>query len=155
MSKLHPGDKAPSFTGTDQHGKEVSLKDFKGRNLVLYFYPKDDTPACTAQACDFRDNYAALLSKGYEVVGVSADSGKSHRKFRDKYELPFTLLADEDKKIVEDYGVWGEKTLFGRKYMGIHRVTFVIDHKGVIKHIIEKVNTKNPARQVLDLEAAG
>ncbi|QEC51010.1 peroxiredoxin Q/BCP [Anseongella ginsenosidimutans] len=152
MSKLNPGDKAPRFTGTDQNGNKVSLEDFKGKNLVLYFYPKDDTPGCTAEACNFRDNYASLVSKGYEVVGVSVDDEKSHQQFREKHDLPFTLLADENKKIVEDYGVWGEKNMFGRKYMGTNRVTFVIDGEGIIKHAIRRVDSKNASWQILDLE---
>lgn len=152
MPKLNPGDKAPRFTGTDQSGKKVSLDDFKGKNLVLYFYPKDDTPGCTAEACNFRDNYASLTSKGYEVVGVSVDDEASHRKFIEKYELPFTLLADADKKIVEDYGVWGEKNMYGRKFMGTNRVTFLIDGEGTIKHVIRRVDSKNASRQLLDLE---
>lgn len=153
MAKLNPGDKAPPFTGTDQNGQEVSLQDFKGKNLILYFYPKDDTPGCTAEACNFRDNYASLTQKGYEVVGVSVDSQESHQKFREKYELPFTLLADENKKIVEDYGVWGERNMYGRKYMGTNRVTFVIDGEGTIKHVIRRVDSKNAAQQILDLES--
>lgn len=152
MSKLNPGDKAPRFTGTDQNGNKVSLDDFKGKHLVLYFYPKDDTPGCTAEACNFRDNYASLTSKGYEVVGVSVDSEKSHQEFREKHDLPFTLLADEDKKIVEDYGVWGERNMYGRKFMGTNRVTFVIDGEGTIRHIIKKVDSKNASEQVLKLE---
>lgn len=152
MSKLNPGDKAPRFTGTDQNGNKVSLDDFKGKNLVLYFYPKDDTPGCTAEACNFRDNYAALTSKGYEVVGVSVDDEKSHQQFREKHSLPFTLLADEDKKIVEDYGVWGERNMYGRKFMGTNRVTFVIDGEGAIKHAIRRVDSKNASQQILDLE---
>lgn len=155
MHKLNPGDKAPSFKGTDQHGKTVSLNDFKGKNLVLYFYPKDDTPGCTAEACNFRDNYSALTSKGYEVVGVSVDDEASHRKFIEKYELPFTLLADADKKIVEDYGVWGEKNMYGRKFMGTNRVTFLIDGTGTIKRIIRRVDSKNATQQLLDLESQG
>ncbi|MFS8616295.1 MAG: thioredoxin-dependent thiol peroxidase [Solitalea sp.] len=152
MAQLNPGDKAPRFRGIDQYGNPVSLEDFKGKNLILYFYPKDDTPGCTAEACNFRDNYAPLTRKGYEVVGVSVDSTQSHQKFREKYNLPFTLIADEDKKIVEDYGVWGEKNMFGRKYMGTNRVTFVIDGEGIIKHVIRRVDSKNATQQILDLE---
>lgn len=152
MSDLKPGDKAPQFTGTDQNGNKVSLKDFKGKDLVLYFYPQDDTPGCTAEACDFRDNYASLTSKGYEVVGVSVDSQESHQQFREKYTLPFTLLADEDKKIVEAYGVWGEKNLYGKKYIGTKRTTFVIDANGIIKHVIKRVDSKNAAGQILQKE---
>ncbi|HEY9559756.1 MAG TPA: thioredoxin-dependent thiol peroxidase [Anseongella sp.] len=152
MSELKPGDKAPSFKGTDQKGKKVSLSDFEGKNLVLYFYPADDTPGCTAEACNFRDNYTSLTSKGYEVVGVSTDSVDSHQQFREKYDLPFTLLADEDKKIVEAYGVWGEKNLYGKKYIGTKRTTFVIDGNGIIKHIIKRVDNKNAAGQILKKE---
>lgn len=152
MFKLNPGDKAPLFTGTDQNGKKVSLRDFKGKKLVLYFYPEDDTPGCTAEACDFRDNYASLIAKGYEVVGVSIDSEASHRGFREKYQLPFTLLADQDKKIVGEYDVWGEKNMYGRKYMGTKRVTFVIDGEGVIRDVIRRVDSNNAAQQILDRE---
>jgi peroxiredoxin Q/BCP len=119
--------------------------------VILYFYPKDDTPGCTAEACNFRDNYAALQKKGFEVVGVSADDEKKHNKFIDKYELPFTLIADTDKKVVEDYGVWGLKKFMGREYMGTSRVTFIIGEDGKIEHIIDKVETKNSTQQVLDL----
>jgi peroxiredoxin Q/BCP len=151
MENLKVGDKAPDFTGTDQNGKTISLGDFKGKTVILYFYPKDDTPGCTAEACNFRDNYASLTSKGYEVIGVSTDSEKSHTKFVTKYSLPFTLIADEDKKIVESYGVWVEKSMYGKTYMGIARSTYIIDKEGIITHIIEKVDTKNSSQQVLDL----
>lgn len=151
MSTLKEGDKAPNFTAKDQNGKEVSLSDFKGKTTILYFYPKDDTPGCTAEACDFRDNYQSLLSKGYEVVGVSTDSEKSHKKFETKHSLPFILIADESKEINEAYGVWVEKNMYGRKYMGTARLTFIIDGDGIIKKIIEKVDTKNASQQVLDL----
>jgi len=150
MAKIKEGDKAPSFKAKDQTGKTVSLSDFKGKKLVLYFYPKDDTPGCTKEACNFRDNYSMLKKKGFEVVGVSVDNEKSHQKFIDKYALPFTLLADSDKKIVNDYGVWGEKSFMGRKYMGIHRTTFIISEDGRIEKIITKVDTANSAKQVLD-----
>lgn len=151
MKNLKVGDKAPHFTGTDQNGKTISLDDFKGKNVILYFYPKDDTPGCTAEACNFRDNYSSLTSKGYEVIGVSTDSEKSHTKFINKYSLPFTLIADEDKKIVESYGVWVEKSMYGKTYMGIARSTYIINKEGIITHIIEKVDTKNSSQQVLDL----
>lgn len=150
---LKEGDKAPDFTAADQNGKSVSLKDFLDKALILYFYPKDDTPGCTAEACSFRDNYESLLEQGYNVVGVSTDDEKSHKKFVTKHTLPFTLIADTDQKIVESYGVWAEKNMYGKKYMGTARTTFLIDKKGIIQKIIEKVDTKNSSQQVLDLLA--
>lgn len=149
MSTLKAGDKAPALSGTDQHGNPVSLADFKGKKLVLYFYPKDDTPGCTAEACNLRDNYAAIKKAGYEILGVSVDDAKKHTKFITKYELPFSLLADTEKKTVEDYGVWVEKSMYGRKYMGVNRMTFIIDENGVIERIIEKVDTKDHSSQIL------
>lgn len=151
MATLQAGDKAPGFTAKDQNGKEVSLADFKGKTTILYFYPKDDTPGCTAEACDFRDNYQSLLSKGYEVIGVSTDSEKSHKKFETKHSLPFTLIADESKEINEAYGVWGEKNMYGKVYMGTIRKTFIINGDGIITHIIDKVDTKAASQQVLGL----
>jgi len=151
MSTLQEGSIAPEFTAKNQNGNTVSLDQFKGKKVVLYFYPKDDTPGCTAEACDFRDNYQGLQAKGIEVLGVSVDDEKSHQKFASKHSLPFTLLADNDKKIVEAYGVWGEKNMYGKKYMGTNRTTFVIDETGKIAHIIKKVDTKNSTAQVLDL----
>lgn len=151
MSELKQGDKAPQFTAKDQNGNSVTLDQFKGKKVILYFYPKDNTPGCTAEACDFRDNYQGLTAQGITVLGVSVDDEKSHQKFITKYELPFTLLADTDKKIVEAYGVWAEKSMYGKTYMGINRTTFVIDEAGNIAHIITKVDTKNPTKQVLDL----
>lgn len=151
MTSLQPGDKAPVFTAKDQDGNTVSLSQFLGKKVVLYFYPKDDTPGCTAEACDFRDNYQGLLAKGIEVLGVSIDDEKSHQKFINKHNLPFTLLADTGKSIVEAYGVWGEKNMYGKKYMGTHRITFVIDEQGTIAHVITKVDSKSPTAQVLDL----
>ena len=148
--KLKEGDKAPNFESTDQEGNKVKLSDLSGKKVVLYFYPKDDTPGCTAEACNLRDNYAHFTSKGYEILGVSSDSEKSHQKFIDKYELPFRLLADVDKSIHESYGTWVEKSMYGRKYMGTARVTFVIDENGVIEKIIEKVKTKDHTAQILD-----
>jgi peroxiredoxin Q/BCP len=149
MSHLKIGDKAPAFVANDQNGLPVSLKDFKGKKVVLYFYPKDDTPGCTAQACNLRDNFSALTNKGIVVLGVSVDEVKKHKKFEDKYKLPFTLVADEEKTIVADYGLWGEKKFMGKTYMGTSRVTFLIDEKGKIGHIIEKVDTKNHTEQIL------
>ena len=151
MATLKEGDKAPDFTAKDQNGKTVSLADFKGKNVILYFYPKDDTPGCTAEACSFRDNYQSMLSKGFQVIGVSTDDEKSHKKFETKYNLPFPLIADTDKSIVEAYGVWGEKNMFGRKYMGTIRKTFLINAAGIIDEIIDKVDTKNSSQQVIDL----
>lgn len=151
MINLKEGDKAPVFKGKDQNGNTVSLTDFKGKRVVLYFYPKDMTPGCTAQACNLRDNYDSLLKKGYVVVGVSTDSEQSHQKFIAKYELPFTLLADEDKKIVNEYGVYGEKQMMGKVYDGIHRTTFLIDENGKIAHIIKKPDTKNQTEQILEI----
>jgi peroxiredoxin Q/BCP len=148
---LKTGDKAPAFTAKDQKGNLVKLTDFKGKKVVLYFYPKDDTPGCTKEACNFRDNFNLLKKKGIEVIGISTDSVKSHGKFADKYELPFTLVADEDKTIVTAYGVWGEKKFMGKTYMGTSRTTFIINEKGIIEHIITKVDTTNSTEQVLEL----
>lgn len=148
---LKQGDKAPEFTSTDQNDNAVSLKDFTGNKVLLYFYPKDDTPGCTAEACNLRDNFAELKKKGIAILGVSTDSVKSHKKFEDKYSLPFTLVADEDKKIVNDYGLWAEKKFMGRAYMGTVRATFLISAQGIIDHIIEKVDTKNHTAQILGL----
>jgi peroxiredoxin Q/BCP len=146
---LQVGDKAPAFTAKDQNGNEVKLSDFKGEKVILYFYPKDNTPTCTTQACNLRDNYHSLLKKGYKVLGVSADSEKSHLKFIKKFNLPFPLLADTEHAIIEAYGVWGEKTLFGRNYMGVLRTTFVINEKGVIEEIIQKVESQRHSDQIL------
>jgi peroxiredoxin Q/BCP len=146
---LKVGDVAPAFTLPDQDGKMHNLSDYVGKKVLIYFYPKDDTPGCTAQACNLRDNYSALLKKGFAVVGVSTDAVKTHKKFETKYELPFPLIADEDKKIVEQYGVWGEKKFMGKTYMGITRTTFLIDEAGKIIKIIEKPDTKNHTEEVL------
>ncbi|WP_028295472.1 thioredoxin-dependent thiol peroxidase [Olivibacter sitiensis] len=151
MATLKEGDIAPNFTAQDQSGKSVTLSDFRGKKVILYFYPKDNTPGCTTEACSFRDNYQSLVKDGFEVLGVSTDSVASHQKFIAKHSLPFTLLADENKQIVEAYGVWGEKNMYGKKYMGIARTTFVIDEKGHITHIIKKVDTKNASEQVRSL----
>lgn len=151
MSTLIEGQKAPVFKAKDQNGNTVSLDQFAGKKVVLYFYPKDNTPGCTTEACDFRDNYQGLTAQGIIVLGVSVDDEKSHQNFIAKYNLPFTLLADTDKEIVEAYGVWVEKNNFGKKYMGIARKTFLIDEQGIITHIIDKVDTKNATAQVLEL----
>lgn len=151
MKKPGPGEKAPLFEGKDENGNTIRLKDFKGRKLILYFYPKDDTPGCTAESCSFRDNYDELKKSGFELLGVSADDEKSHRKFISKYQLPFSLIADIDHKICELYGVWGEKILFGNEYLGIIRTTFIISEKGIITHVIDKVDNPNATRQILEL----
>ena len=151
MSKLKAGDKAPEFTAKDQNGDTISLSDFKGKNVILYFYPQDDTPTCTKEACNFRDNYQSLLSKGFAVIGVSMDNEKSHQKFIKKYSLPFPLVTDPDKKIIGDYDLWAEKTTFGRTYMGVLRTTFIIDKDGIILHVIDKVDSGKASQQVIDL----
>ncbi len=150
---LKEGDKAPDFSGKDQNGNRVSLSNFLDKTLILYFYPKDDTPGCTAEACSFRDNYGSLLQQGYNVAGVSTDDEKSHKKFEVKYQLPFPLIADTDKSISERYGVWVEKNMYGKLYMGTARTTFLIDKNSIILKMIEKVDTKNSSQQVLDLLA--
>ena len=149
ITPLKEGEKAPFFKGPNQDGKEISLDDFKGKKLVLYFYPKDNTSGCTAEACSLNDNYDTLAEQGYEVVGVSPDSASSHQKFIAKYNLSFNLIADTEKKILEDYGVWAEKSMYGRKYMGVLRTTFIINEEGTIEKIITKVDTKNAAAQIL------
>lgn len=146
---LSIGDPAPNFTSIDQNGQPISLSDYRGKKVVLYFYPKDDTSGCTAQACSLRDNYADLRTAGYEVLGVSVDNQTSHQKFIGKYELPFSLVADTDKQVVDAYGVWQEKSMYGRKYMGTARTTFLIDENGIITDIIGKVDTKKHAEQIL------
>ena len=151
MAVIKEGSKAPAFKGVDQNGKSVSLLDFKGQKLVLYFYPKDDTPGCTAQACNLRDNYKKLIKKGIAILGVSVDSVKSHEKFIEKYELPFSLIADEDKKIVDKYNLWGQKKFMGRTYMGTTRTTFIIDEAGMVQHIIEKPDTKDHTKEILEI----
>jgi len=151
MTKLKEGQKAPFFEGTDQNGNKISSDDFKGRKLVLYFYPKDNTPGCTAEACNLRDNYKDLIDKGFAVVGVSADSEKSHQKFAEKYKLPFPLIADTDKKIMTDWGTFGEKKMYGKTFLGINRTTFIISEDGIIEKIIKKVDTKNHTMQIFSL----
>jgi len=149
MTTLKPGDAAPFFSATDQHGKEISLESLKGRKVVLYFYPKDDTPGCTVEACNLRDNHTILINKGFTVIGVSPDALKAHEKFAVKYELPFSLLPDTDKKIISSYGVWGPKKFMGKSYDGVFRTTFVIDEKGIIEKVFTKVDTKNHTDQIL------
>jgi peroxiredoxin Q/BCP len=150
MYHLNTGDLAPQINALDQDGNPVSLADFKGSKIIIYFYPKDNTPGCTAQACNLRDNYKALLEKGYKILGVSADSQKSHQGFISKFDLPFPLIADVDKKMLQDYGVFGPKKFMGKTYDGIHRTTFVIDENGLIERIIKEVDTKNHTQQILE-----
>jgi len=149
MTTLTDGQKAPAFKGLDQNGKAISLADLKGTKTVLYFYPEDDTPTCTDQACNLRDNFGLLKAKGINVIGVSPDEVKKHKKFETKYSLPFTLIADPDHKIIDKYGVWGEKQLWGRNYMGLHRTTFLIDEKGIIKKIFLKPKSKKHTEEIL------
>ncbi|MES2725802.1 MAG: thioredoxin-dependent thiol peroxidase [Bacteroidota bacterium] len=149
MTILKEGDKAPIFKSTNENGETVSLADYKGKKLVLYFYPKDSTPGCTAEACDLRDNYHTFQAQGYEILGVSPDTAKSHIKFITKYKLPFSLLSDMDHSVADAYGVWGEKMMFGRKYMGVLRTTFVINEKGILEKVIEKVETKAHTQQLI------
>lgn len=149
VTHLKEGDIAPELNAKDQNGKMISLEDFKGKKVILYFYPKDSTPGCTAESCNLRDNYAALTKQGYEVIGVSADNEKSHHKFIEKYSLPFPLIADTDKKVINAYGVWGKKKFMGRTYDGIIRTTFVISEQGKIEKIITDVDTKNHTAQIV------
>lgn len=149
MITLKQGDKAPAFSGIDQDGNKLSLKDLQGQKVALYFYPEDDTPACTAQACNLRDNFSVLKEQGIKVIGVSPNEIADHKKFETKYSLPFPLLADPKHKIIDAYGVWGEKNLYGRKYMGLHRTTFLIDEKGIIKKIFLRPKTKQHAEEIL------
>lgn len=148
---LQVGDKAPNALGVNQDGKEIKLEDMAGKKVVLYFYPRDNTPGCTAEACSLRDGYDNLRKAGYEVIGVSADSASSHQKFISKQNLPFNLIADSDKKLSETFGTWGEKSLYGKKYMGMFRTTFLLDENGIITRIIlpKEVNTKDHASQIL------
>lgn len=149
MTLLKEGEKAPDFKSIDQNGEDISLSDFKGKKLILYFYPKDSTPGCTTESCNFRDNYESLTKKGFEVVGVSADSEKSHQKFIGKHDLPYRLIADTNKEVINSFGAWGEKKFMGRKFQGILRSTFVIDENGIIEKVIDKVKTKEASQQVL------
>jgi len=149
VTHLKAGDKAPDFSAKDQNGNIVSLKDLKGKKIVLYFYPKDNTATCTTESCNLRDNYEYMKKQGYEVIGVSADDERSHQKFIKKYNLPFTLLADTDKKVINDYGVWGRKQFMGIRFDGIARTTFVIDEKGIIEEVISQVKSKEHTKQIL------
>jgi peroxiredoxin Q/BCP len=149
MTQLKEGEKAPDFTTEDQDGNPVSLKDFRGKKVVLYFYPKDDTPTCTVEACNLRDNYSELKKAGLEVLGVSPDNKDKHKKFEKKYNLPFTLLEDPEKKVIEKYGVWGEKNLYGVKYIGLNRTTFLIDENGIILKIFKKPKSKIHSEEIL------
>ena len=149
MTNLKAGDKAPNFSAANQDGKTISLSDFKGKKLVLFFYPKASTPGCTAEACNLSDNYQHFVTKGYEILGVSADSQKRQTSFKNKYGFPYDLLADEDLSVINAFGVWGPKKFMGKEYDGIHRTTFVIDEKGVIENVIDKVKTKEHASQIL------
>lgn len=148
-SRLQEGDKAPDFKGKDQDGNSIALQDYKDKKVILYFYPKDDTSGCTAQSCNLRDNYEALIAKGFVVLGVSADDEQSHQKFIKKYNLPFPLIADTDKKIINDYDVWGQKTIFGKTMDGINRTTFVISETGKIEKVVRDVDTANHTEQIL------
>jgi len=150
--KLKVGSKLPEFSGKNQDGNEIKSTDFKAKKLVIYFYPKDDTPGCTAEACNLRDNYKILQKSGYEIIGISSDNEKSHQKFIKKYQLPFSLIADPDKSIHQKFGTWVEKSMYGRKYMGTARTTFLVNEKGIIEEIIEKVNTKDHTSQILKQE---
>jgi len=149
MEILQEGKKAPAFKGKDQNGATVSMADFKGKKLVLYFYPQDNTPTCTVQACNIRDNFAALKKKGIYIIGISPDDIKKHKKFEEKFELPFTIIADTDHSIINKFGVWGEKQLYGKKYLGLHRTTFLIDEKGMIKKVFLKPKSKQHAEEIL------
>ena len=149
MTTLKKGDEAPRFEAKDQQGNTIRLQDYLGKKLVLFFYPKASTPGCTAEACDLRDNYQTFLSRGYDVLGVSADSAKRQENFKNKYELPFPLLADEDKVVINAFGVWGPKKFMGKEYDGIHRTTFIINENGIIDEVISKVKTKAHAEQIV------
>ncbi len=149
MTNLKAGDKAPDFTGLDENGNSISLSDYAGKKLVLFFYPKDNTPGCSDEVCNLRDNHTALKKKGYELLGVSPDSQKKHQNFIKKFDLPFPLLADTEKTVINAYQVWGPKQMFGKKYEGVYRTTFLIDEKGKIEEVIQKVKTKAHAEQIL------
>ena len=150
MNTLKQGDKVPNFAVNDQDGNVVSLSDYKGKKLIVFFYPKASTPGCTAEACNLRDNYKVLQDKGFELLGVSADSEKRQTNFKNKYEFPFPLLADEEKEVINAFGVWGPKKFMGREYDGIHRKTFLVDENGVVANVIDKVKTKDHAAQILE-----
>lgn len=148
---LKPGDKAPDFSSIDQEGKPISLKQFKGKKIILYFYPKDNTPGCTSEACNLRDSYQELRDMGFVVIGISPDDEKSHRKFSDKFNLPFHLVPDPEKNIIKSFGVWGEKKMYGKSYQGVLRTTFIISEKGKIETVIKKVDVKNHTKQIIGL----
>jgi peroxiredoxin Q/BCP len=150
MSELKEGDRAPAIDAVDQNGERITLEEYRGKKIVLYFYPKDNTPGCTTESCNLRDNYSRFLDEGFEIIGVSADSQKSHLNFISKHELPFRLISDMDKKVLQDYGAWGEKKLYGKTYMGILRKTFIINEDGYVEKIIEKVKTKEHSKQIFD-----
>ncbi len=150
MTTLKVGDNAPNFIGNDENGQVIDLQQFRGKKLILFFYPKDDTPGCTAAACNLRDNYEDLLGKGFAMVGVSADDAKKHTKFISKYDLPFSLIADTEQVVSNQYGVWGEKMFMGKMSIGMKRTTFIIDENGVIERVIDKVDTKNHTAQILE-----
>ena len=152
MKTLKQGDQVPNFTATDESGNSISLSDYKGKKLVVFFYPKANTPGCTLEACNLRDNYKALKDAGYELLGVSADSMNKQSNFKDKYKFPFPLLADEDKTVITAFGVWGPKKFMGREFDGIHRKTFIIDENGVVEKVIDKVKTKDHAAQILQAD---
>jgi peroxiredoxin Q/BCP len=151
MTLLKQGQTAPEFSATDQNGNQLFLKKFKGKKIILYFYPKDDTPGCTSEACNLRDNYQELQDMGYVVIGISPDNEKSHQKFSSKYNLPFHLIPDPDKSIIKSYGAWGEKKMYGKSYEGVLRTTYVISEKGIIETVIEKVDVKNHTKQIIEL----
>ena len=149
MTHLKEGDKAPVFSGNDQQGKKVSLSDFKGKKVIIYFYPQDDTPTCTIEACNLRDNYSLLKKEGFVILGISPDTEKSHKKFAAKFDLPFTLIADPEHIIIDKYGVWGQKQLFGREYMGVIRTTFLVDEHGMLRKIFEKPKNSTHAEEII------
>jgi peroxiredoxin Q/BCP len=148
MAHLKEGDKAPPIDSVDEKGEKITLDEYRGKKVVLYFYPKDNTPGCTAEACDLRDHYSQFMEKGFEIIGVSADSQRSHLNFKSKYDLPFRLISDVDQQVLKDYGAWGEKKMYGKSYMGILRKTFIINEEGFIEKIIEKVKTKEHSKQI-------
>ena len=149
MAILEEGQKAPAFRGLDQNGNPVSLSDYKGKKLVLFFYPEDDTPTCTIQACNIRDNFSALKKEGIHIIGISPDEAKKHKKFEAKYQLPFTMIVDPNHAIIDKFGVWGEKQLYGRKYLGLHRTTFLINEKGIIKKVFLRPKNKQHAEEIM------
>ena len=148
MSVLKEGDLAPAIEAKDENGELITLEEYRGKKVVLYFYPKDNTPGCTAESCDLRDNYSQFVEQGFEVIGVSADSEKSHSKFKSKYDLPFRLISDVDRKVLQDYGAWGDKKMYGKSFLGIIRTTFIIDEDGYVEKIIKKVKTKEHSKQI-------